>query len=196
MDWFDTWQDVPPISLRAWARVIVVFALFLAARDHNAPYDLDPFALAVGLDFVIRLLQGLTSRMAFFDGKPDSYLILSGFIIAGLTAAGWIACQTSFIALIAATAWISLSTAAQLTLSFMPAEIEVSNSVWHSTGENAPFALRFEAACDVVASCASLAIFWALGPMIALAFMTFGRLVVLFFVRWTIYLIIRARYLQ
>ncbi|MEO9898801.1 MAG: hypothetical protein ABJD13_19555 [Paracoccaceae bacterium] len=196
MEWLNTWRDVPPVSLQSWARVTVVFTVFLAAQDHHAPYDLDPFALAVGVELIIRILQLLTTRLNFFKGEIDDYLILAAICCTVITLAGWTVFQPPLTAMITVAVWQAGGGLCSIGLSFMPEEILRSNSTWRRYGDDAPFAMRFETLCHLLSIIVFAAIFLTLGPMIALAFATFGFLVLSFIINWTIYLIIRARYLQ
>ncbi|MEO9517955.1 MAG: hypothetical protein ABJH45_08990 [Paracoccaceae bacterium] len=196
MEWLNTWRNVPPVSLQSWARATVVFAVFLAAQDHHTPYNLDPFALAVGVDLLIRIFQLLTTRLNFFKGEIDDYLILAAICCAGLTLASWVVFQTALTAMMIVALWSVMNVLCTFGLSFMPDEILRSNSIWRGYGDDAPFAMRLEAFCHLLKIILFAGIFLTLGPMIALAYTTFGILVLAFIINWTIYLIIRARYLQ
>ncbi|MEP3637294.1 MAG: hypothetical protein ABJN14_08555 [Paracoccaceae bacterium] len=193
----NTWRNVPPIPLQSWARVTVVFSVFLAAQDYPVPHNLDPFALAIGVDILIRIFQLVTGRMNFLEGRSDDYLIVAAFCCACITLASWIVFQTALIAMIMYALWHAGGAFCSIGLSFMPEKkIKRSSSSWRNYGNDAPFAMRLQAICQLLSIVVFAAIFLTMGSMIALAYATFGFLIMAFIINWTIYLIIRARYLQ
>ena len=196
MEWLNTWRNVPPIPLQSWARVTVVFSVFLAAQDYPVPHNLEPFALAIGVDLLIRILQFLTGRMNFFEDRSDDYLIVAAFCCASITLASWVVFQTALIAMIILALWSAMSVLSTFGLSFMPEEIKRSNSIWRGYGDDAPFAMRLEAFCHLIKIILFAGIFLTMGSMIALAYATFGILIMAFIINWTIYVIIRSRYVH